>query len=419
MRPLLQSTAAIRAITYSVVAFLAFLALQASPRPASRPVHMLSAPVTVPTDQIDVDTVKYGETLARLLMRRGLSPAQAASVLRASPLDSRRIPAGMEVTLRGELDSVPHEIILHASPEKLYRLRRTLDGWIGESEDIPWSTDTLVAHGMVRTNLVHAFQASDALPPDARAELAYAVADIFEYRVDMSRDLRVGDSIHVLFERLTHPTAGVRIGKVLGANLRLSGTVTEAVRFDGLGHTEYFDQEGKSLRAAFLRAPLAFRRISSVFGMRKHPILGTFRKHAGTAYAASIGTPVRTVGNGVVIHAGWRGGYGNTVEIRHPNGFVSRYGHLRGFSSAAKRGAHVSIGQTIGYVGTTGLSSGPHLHFEVLVNGQQRDPRVALKQKGGDPVPASKRSDFDQVRIALQTMFMMRPDVVALSTTGQ
>ena len=131
------------------------------------------------------------------------------------------------------------------------------------------------------------------------------------------------------------------------------------------------------MRAAFLRAPLEFRRISSVFGMRKHPILGIWRQHAGTDYAAAQGTPVRAVGDGVVIFAGRKGGYGNAIEVRHPNGFVTRYGHLRGFAKSTRRGARVDIGQTIGFVGMTGWATGPHLHYEFRVADQPRDPMSA------------------------------------------
>jgi murein DD-endopeptidase MepM/ murein hydrolase activator NlpD len=132
--------------------------------------------------------------------------------------------------------------------------------------------------------------------------------------------------------------------------------------------------------------------------MRKHPILGVWRRHAGTDYAASQGTPIRSVGDGVVAFAGRKGGYGNAIEVRHPNGFVTRYGHLRAFSKSARRGARVSIGQTIGFVGMTGLATAPHLHFEVLVGGVQRNPRVALAMKGGAPLPASERDTFARTR---------------------
>jgi murein DD-endopeptidase MepM/ murein hydrolase activator NlpD len=133
--------------------------------------------------------------------------------------------------------------------------------------------------------------------------------------------------------------------------------------------------------------------------MRRHPILGTVRRHAGTDYAAASGTPVRALGNGRVIFAGWRGGYGKTVEIRHTNGFVTRYGHLRAYN--VRSGQSVSIAQTIGQVGSTGLSTAPHLHFEVLVNGVHRDPRVALKNQSGEPLAASQRRAFEQLKTQL------------------
>src|SRR5687768_17836517 len=132
--------------------------------------------------------------------------------------------------------------------------------------------------------------------------------------------------------------------------------------------------------------------------MRRHPILGTMRRHQGIDYAASSGTPVRAIGDGVVLFAGRKGGYGNVLEIRHRNGFVSRYGHLRGFAKSVRRGSRVGIAQTIGFVGMTGLATAPHLHFEVLVGGVQRNPRVALAMKGGEPLPSSERASFAQAR---------------------
>ncbi len=244
--------------------------------------------------------------------------------------------------------------------------------------------------------------AGDLLPGRLRAELAWSLADIYEYRVDMSRDLQKGDAFRVLVERQTSPKGAVRLGDILAARFTLSGSEVEAVRFASGGpRAEYFDQTGRSMRAAFLRAPLAFRRISSGFGMRKHPILGVWRKHTGTDYAASSGTPVRAIGDGTVIFAGRKGGYGNAIEIRHKNGFVSRYGHLRGFAKSMRPGRRVGIGETIGYVGMTGLATAPHLHFEVLVNGVQRDPRRSLDYRSGQPVAASKRDAFDSTRIAL------------------
>ncbi|HET9683651.1 MAG TPA: M23 family metallopeptidase, partial [Gemmatimonadaceae bacterium] len=200
------------------------------------------------------------------------------------------------------------------------------------------------------------------------------------------------------------------------ADFTLSGNDVSAVLFDSKsGSPQYYDASGKSLRAQFLRVPLEFRRISSSFGTRYHPILKRWKTHEGTDYAANAGTPVRAVGDAVVVRAGWAGGYGNLIELRHPNGYHTRYGHLRAFAKGIHVGAHVNISQTIGYVGTTGLSTGPHLHFEVIVNGQQRDSRVALKNISGVPIAASERSAFEARRSLLLGSLNQQSGVVRLA----
>lgn len=264
--------------------------------------------------------------------------------------------------------------------------------------------DTLAIAGVIRSSLYNALNESGVgvLPPSARHKLAWSLADIFEYRVDMSRDLSKGDKFHVLVERLQKPNGAIIVNKVLGARLALGrgdNNELEAIGFDTrTGGTKYFDASGRSLQAAFLRAPVAFRRISSMFGSRRHPIFGTWRKHKGTDYAAAMGTPIRAIGDGVVIFAGRRGGYGNAVDIRHPNGMVSRYGHMRNFATGTRVGSRVTMGSTIGYVGMTGYATGPHLHFEILVRGVQRDPRLALSDNTGDPVPSAERQLFAKMR---------------------
>ncbi|MEO5580341.1 MAG: M23 family metallopeptidase [Gemmatimonadaceae bacterium] len=261
--------------------------------------------------------------------------------------------------------------------------------------------DTVAVTGTIESSLSSALTdaGGTTLSRSARAELAFSLADIFEYRVDMSRDLQVGDKFSVLVERLQKPNGAIIVNKILGARLALSGSEIEAIRFSSReAGGDYFDGSGKSLRASFLRTPVAFRRISSIFGRRRHPVLGVWRRHTGTDYAAAMGTPVRSVGDGVVVFAGRKAGYGNVIDIRHRNGFVSRYGHLRSFSKGTRRGARVGIGKTIGSVGMSGMATGPHLHFEILVNGVQRDPRIALRMKGGEPIPTRERNVFQQLR---------------------
>ena len=264
--------------------------------------------------------------------------------------------------------------------------------------------DTLAIGGVITSNLYNALNESAAgvLPPSARHQLTWSLADIFEYKVDMSRDLHDGDKFHLLVERLQKPNGAIIVNKILGARLALSNSKNslEAIHFDTPGSStgKYYDASGMSLRAAFLRAPLVFRRISSVFGSRKHPIFGEWRNHTGTDYAAAEGTPVRAIGDGVVIFAGKKGGYGNMIDIRHRNGMVSRYGHMRGFATGIHPGSRVAMGSTIGYVGMTGWATGPHLHFEIRVNGVARDPKLALQDRSGEPIPADERSLFQKMR---------------------
>ncbi|MDQ6689819.1 MAG: M23 family metallopeptidase [Gemmatimonadota bacterium] len=263
--------------------------------------------------------------------------------------------------------------------------------------------DTLQIAGVIHSSLYNALNESGVgvLPPSARHQLAWSLADIFEYKVDMSRDLRQGDKFHLLVERLQKPNGAIIVNKVLGARLALSGgnNPLEAIHFDTPGSSgQYYDASGMSLRAAFLRAPVAFRRISSIFGARKHPIFGEWRNHTGTDYAAAEGTPVRAIGDGVVVYAGRKGGYGNMIDIRHRNGMVSRYGHMRNFATGLRPGSKVAMGSTIGYVGMTGWATGPHLHFEIRVDGVAHDPRLALQSRGGEPIPANERALFQKMR---------------------
>jgi murein DD-endopeptidase MepM/ murein hydrolase activator NlpD len=375
------------------------------PDPSAKAADVLAVTQAgTPTWKLRFDTLARGENLRSVLRRGGMTDNEASAALQAATtLDPRRIPAGMPVTIKSEAaDSTPTEITLQLSVDRLLKLRHDSTGWVGVEEKQPWTTDTIVVGGTINSNLYDAINSSAKgnLPAGARQQLAWALADVYDYRVDMSRDLQQGDEFRVVAERSVAPSGAVKIGDVIAATFKLSGNVISAVHFNSASVSGgFFDQTGKSMRAAFLRAPLEFRRISSVFGGREHPVLGGWRVHKGTDYAADYGTPVRAIGDGVVVRAGWSsGGYGNVLEIRHRNGFVTRYGHLSGYAKGIHVGSRVSIGDVVARVGSTGLSTGPHLHFEVIVNGQQRDPRVALKSTGGDPIPAAERTAFDSVR---------------------
>ena len=402
-----------RVLTYSAVALLAAAALVfIRPLPERRPAEVLAVAAAA-TWQERTDSVGSGETLGQVFERGGITDTAATAALQSATwLDPRRIPAGMRVTFGGgAADSTPRQITLHLAIDRLLHLTRTDSGWTAREDSLPWTTDTIVVRGNISTTLYDALDGAAAvLPPRVRTELAWDVADIFEWRIDMSRDLQVGDSFAVLFERRQGPTGAVRTGRVLAATFSNGGSTLQAIRHERSGErARYYDQAGKSLEANFLRAPLAFRRISSVFGLRRHPILGVWRRHQGTDYAAGSGTPVRAIGEGIIVAAGRRGGYGNSIDVRHTNGFVSRYGHLRAFARGIRVGSRVSMGETIGYVGMTGLATAPHLHFEILVGGVQRNPRTALAGRTGAPLPAADRPRFEVAKSQYLTLLDRGP----------
>jgi murein DD-endopeptidase MepM/ murein hydrolase activator NlpD len=418
-----------RAIAYSVVALLLVVALRYTPEvPERRPAELLQqsdSTVQVPVISRPLlrrERLNRGETLIGLLKRAGVSDQAAQEVVRAataSAVNTRFLRAGMPVDLSADsAGESPRELVFHLGVDRLLRMTRSDAGWTGTEEHLPWTTDTVVVSGTIHANLYQAMDSTAAafFPGHAKDELAWALADIFEYKVDMSRDLQEGDTFHALVERAVGPEGVTKVGKVLAATFGLSGSNVSAVRFEsGSASARYFDADGKSLRAQFLRAPLEFRRISSTFGMRFHPILGRWKAHKGTDYAANSGTPVRAIGDAVVQRAGWSNGYGNLLELRHRNGFVTRYGHMRAFGPGVRTGARVSIGQTVGFVGTTGLSTAPHLHFEVLVGGVQRDSRAALKSTSGEPIGRDERGAFEHRREQLLGMLAGAPGVVRLA----
>ena len=425
-----------RAITFLVVALLLVCALRFTPELPSRraaavlqPVQRAApdptpvAPPPAPAPMLSrVEQLNRGETLIGLLKRTGITEESAREVVRAataSAVNTRYLRAGMRLEVTSDSAGVPpRELVFHLGVDRLLRMVRSDSGWTGREERLPWTTDTVVVASTIRSTLYQAIEASAAeyFPGRAKDELTWALADIFEYRFDMSRELQPGDWMRVLVERSVAPNGKTKMSKVLAASFTLSGNEVSAFRFDSkFGRPAYYDAKGKSLRAQFLRAPLEFRRVSSTFGMRFHPILGRYKAHRGTDYAASSGTPVRAVGDAQVVRAGWAGGYGNVLELRHRNGYVTRYGHLRGFAKGIRAGKRVEIGQTVAYVGSTGLSTAPHLHFEVLVGGVQRDSRAALRSVAGEPIGGSERRTFERVREQLLATLDATPGVVRLA----
>jgi len=354
------------------------------------------------------DTLRRNEMLSDVLTQAGITGREYVSFMKAThTLNPRRMQPGLIFELRRVKGSpAVDRLAVRLEPEtRVVMVRQGGDsGWKETRETIPWTSERLRTTAVIQSNLYDALDAAipdSFLPSRQRVALAWAIADVYDWEIDFTRDVRPGDRVEVLIERMQSPEGEKRLGRILAARVDAAGSPSFAFAFQGPnGQTGFYDDRGRSLRRAFLKAPLRFSHISSRFGGRFHPILKRWRTHEGIDYAAAFGTPVRATADGIVTEAGRSGGYGNLIEIRHANGIRTRYGHLSRFAKGLHVGEKVSQEQTIGYVGSTGLSTGPHLHYEFLVNGRPTNPQ--RKDAGaGEPVPTKFKSQFDDLRAQL------------------
>ncbi len=237
------------------------------------------------------------------------------------------------------------------------------------------------------------------------------LASMFAYDVDFQRDIRNGDSFEVFFTSYFDEAGRLaKAGDVLYASLTLQGAERALWRFQrgSAFEPEYFDAQGRTARRSLLKTPIEAARVSSGFGMRRHPILGYSKMHRGIDFAAPTGTPVKASGDGVVVMAGRNGGYGNYVRIRHTDSFETAYAHLNGFAKGLSDGDAVRQGQIIGYVGSTGLSTGPHLHYEILVDGERIDP-AQVKLDVSKPLSGLDLAEYEKQRRAIETLMRATP----------
>jgi len=372
-------------------------------------------PLTAPAIRVNAaytdvdDALGRRERLADVLARAGVRGRDYARFLAAAKsLPVRRLRPGLAFQVRRlKTDSVARRITIRLSPERRLTMNRGDSGWAETVETIPWTVTRLRVTGTIESSLYDALDkaVSDTfLPGVERRQLAWAIADVYDWEVDFTRDIRPGDRFTVLFDRLESSEGERRFGRILAARVDVARTPEYAFYFEDSTASRggFYDERGRSLRRAFLRAPLQFRRVSSGFGSRYHPILHAWRHHEGVDFAAAYGTPVRATADGIVARIGHDDtGYGNLIELRHVNGIRTRYGHLSAFARGLHAGERVDQGETIGYVGSTGLSTGPHLHYEFLVAGRPTNPR--RKDMGaGTPVPKSLDAAYGAVREALR-----------------
>lgn len=348
------------------------------------------------------ERILRGETLATLLDRLGATDSEFHKFVAANPQARKLMQLQAGRTVTAEIDDAGRVLSMQyrfggldgaAQPAGRVSIRR-VDGRL-EAREEPIALERQVAMGAaeIRTSLFAAIDAAGI--PEA---VATQIADILDGEIDFNRDLRRGDTLRVVYEVIREADSldPPVVSRILAMELVVNRARHEAVWFerDESGEGEYFAFDGRSLRKAFLRHPVEFSRVSSGFSnARMHPILKYTREHKGVDFAAPTGTKVRTSGDGVIEFIGQQRGYGNVIEVRHRNGISTLYAHLRGFAPGMSSGTRVTQGEVIGYVGSTGWSTGPHLHYEFKVNGDHVDP-LSVVMPGSVPLDAAELAQF-------------------------
>ena len=337
-------------------------------------------------------TVASGDTLSVVFNRVGLSANTLHAVINSSSEAKRftRLKAGQVLDFKlgtnGELNAMKSKI----NDLETLRLDRDGDSYIANNELITPDVRTQFAQGEITSSLFLAAQKAGM-----SHNLTMEMANIFGYDVDFARDIRQGDRFEVIYEELHVGDKRVGTNNILAARFSNRGKTYTAVRYtDKSGYSSYYRADGTSLRKAFIRTPVEFARISSKFNPnRRHPVLNKIRAHNGVDYAAATGTPIKATGDGRIVHVGRKGGYGNTIIVQHGQKYKTLYAHMSRYANNMRQGTNVSQGQIIGYVGMTGLATGPHLHYEFLVNGRHVNP-LGIDLPVADPVPQNERTAF-------------------------
>jgi murein DD-endopeptidase MepM/ murein hydrolase activator NlpD len=316
--------------------------------------------------------MKPRQTLSETLVEAGVPRDEIQGVIdQLKPLiDFRRVDAGAVVKVRFDAQDQPLSLdVIQGRLDQVRADRLGPCAWRAARREIAVQTELKPISGEVQTSLWDAVTGSGELP-----SLVASIVDVFAWEIDFYTEVYKGDVFRLLVEKRYAEGKFIGYGNILAAEFSSGGVVRRAFahRADADGTIGYYDEAGNSLRKQLLRMPMQYGNVTSKYGMRMHPMLGYNRQHNGVDYGVPIGTPVWSVGDGRVIHAGWSGGYGKMVEVRHANGYVTQYAHLSAIS--VHDGQHVAQKQMIGRVGSTGMSTGPHLHFGMKLDGAFVNP---------------------------------------------
>ena len=374
----------------SIVEKSAVLA-KAAPVSTPAPESQVSAPADTDGNWHEV-TVKSGDSLATIFNRLDISAQQLHAVLEegGAANNLKKIHPGQKLRV---LTSEQQGLVKLSYPiDKLSTLEINRNG---EAFDISTTHRTPERREVSASATINSSLFLAANKAGMSDNITMELAGIFGWDIDFALDIRKGDSFTVLYEEIYLDGEHIDNGEILAAEFVNQGKRYQAVRYtDAGGRTDYYALNGESMRKTFLRTPVEFSRISSRFSTgRKHPILNKIRAHKGVDYAASTGTPIKSTANGKIIHIGKKGGYGNTIIVQHGTRYSTLYAHMSKYRGGLKKGSRVRQGQTIGYIGSSGLATGPHLHYELRVDGTHRDP-LRVKLPGADPLNKKYMADF-------------------------
>ena len=323
-------------------------------------------------------SVSSGDTLIELLTDEGLDRTTANTIITTlkEVFNPRQLRRGQEITLAFEIaengDQLFRELNLKLDVTREIRVTRLPDNSFTAKEILcELNTKPVLSRAEISSSLYNA-----AIDADMPIDVLIQMIRAYSYDVDFQRDIQPGDKFEALYEKMLDENGDfVKGGSILYASLQTSGNTLSIYRYETSdGEVDLYDENGKSVRKTLMVTPIDGARLSSRYGMRKHPILGYSRMHKGLDFAAPTGTPIMAAGDGVVEYAGRKGGYGKYIRIRHANEYKTAYGHMSRFASGIRKGVRIKQGQIIGYVGSTGVSTGPHLHYEVLHRGKSLNP---------------------------------------------